>query len=478
MRANQFVALWVCFVFFVFAPLTHARQNSTALSTTSTQTGYVEIVPAGNSAAPAGAAIFGLRSNSVLVTETGVPFTTTVQSGRIFAEISTLVNTGLALANPTGQDIIVSFFSTDNSGRDSSPSSFTIPANQQVTAFLTNAPFGVASPFTGTLTFNSSGPVAAIGIRSFVNERNEVLLTTVPVTPVGSTNSGNILLIPSSTSTGALTTQSVLINPFDTPLSGTLTFYSQGSKNGSTQPVKITINGSNVSTLNYTVAPRSSFRILLQTGKSPVGSVQITPSGTSALPSSFSIFSYVNNGVTVTTTTDKGIPAATALRTYVESSGSFGQKGSVRTALAILNASSTGVKVQLSLMNLNGTSTSFSTSMNLPGGGQISKLITDFFPKLPSPFSGVLRVTATFPVVTTTMRNRYNERGDLLITDTPPYDESSPALPQTEFPLFVKGGGYSTQLVLLSTGSSQTGSLALVLQNGSVLPSGSVTPGP
>jgi hypothetical protein len=52
-------------------------------------------------------------------------------------------------------------------------------------------------------------------------------------------------------------------------------------------------------------------------------------------------------------------------------------------------------------------------------------------------------------------------------------------MPEIEFPIFVNGGGYSTQLVLLSTGASQqSGSLYLIVQNGTVLPSGSVQPGP
>src|SRR5690242_6222427 len=101
MRGNCFNALWVCLVSFVFAQTAHARQNSTSLPTSSSsaQTGYVRILPANGSGAPAGHAIFGLRTNGVLITEGAVPFTTPVQSGRIFAEISTLVDTALAMAN-------------------------------------------------------------------------------------------------------------------------------------------------------------------------------------------------------------------------------------------------------------------------------------------------------------------------------------------------------------------------------------------
>jgi hypothetical protein len=482
MRGNVFNALCVCLVLGLFAPA-QARQNATtpiptsSTAASSAQTGYVRIVPSSGSGAPAGQAIFGLRTNGVLITEGAVPFTTPVQSGRIFAEISTTVNTALALANPSSQNVVVSFFCTDSYGVDSGAGSFTIPANQQVTAFMTNAPFSIASPFTGTLTFNSTAPVAAIGIRSFVNERNEVLLSTIPVSPIGSSNSGNTLLVPNLY--GALTTQFVLVNPFDTPISGTISFYGQGSKNGSVFPIRAFVNGNSNYILNYTVAPRSAFRFAPQQSKTLLGSVRITPSATSSAPSSFAILSYSNKGFTVSMTSLNGVASSTALRTYTESSGIFGQIGSVRTALMILNPSATRVWAQMSLMNLDGTSTGFSNSVSIAAGGQTSKLITDLFPQLPSTFKGFLRVTTSSPIIVMATRDRYNERGDLLLTDTRPYNESTPPLAEIEFPIFVNGGGYSTQLVLLSTASSsQSGSLYLVVQDGTVLPSGSVQPGP
>ena len=85
-------------------------------------------------------------------------------------------------------------------------------------------------------------------------------------------------------------------------------------------------------------------------------------------------------------------------------------------------------------------------------------------------------MVAPFPLVATAVRNRYNERTDLLATDIPLYDEATPPLPETQFPLFLNGGGYSTQLVLLAANSAQSGSMLLVVQDGSVLPTGSVTP--
>src|SRR5207247_1812942 len=93
------------------SPLTFAINNrggrslmSSGSSGTNTSTGYATIQPAAGSTAPSGLAIFGFRSNGVLVSEAGVPASGLIQSGRIYAEVNGPVNTGLAIANPNNQD--------------------------------------------------------------------------------------------------------------------------------------------------------------------------------------------------------------------------------------------------------------------------------------------------------------------------------------------------------------------------------------
>ncbi|PYS24502.1 MAG: hypothetical protein DMG11_24310, partial [Acidobacteria bacterium] len=63
-------------------------------------------------------AIFGLRQNDVLVTEASTPATRSIQAGRIYAEITGTINTGLAIVNPNNQAATLSFFFTDSDGRN------------------------------------------------------------------------------------------------------------------------------------------------------------------------------------------------------------------------------------------------------------------------------------------------------------------------------------------------------------------------
>src|SRR5439155_3864401 len=100
-----------------------------------------------------------------------------------------------------------------------------IPANGQIAAFLNEAPFNGAASFSGSFTFNSSKPVAVIALRALVNERSELLLTTLPVAELGSTPvSTAAAVFPHFANGGGWTTQILLVNPAETAISGTLRF--------------------------------------------------------------------------------------------------------------------------------------------------------------------------------------------------------------------------------------------------------------
>jgi len=109
-----------------------------------------------------------------------------------------------------------------------------------------------------------------------------------------------------------------------------------------------------------------------------------------------------------------------------------------------------------------------------PANGQVAKFLSDLFPNLPQPFVGVLRIsTSSSGLAVVGLLTRFNERGDFLITTTPPASESA-ALSngQLFFPHLAIGGGYTTQLILFSgsPGSSSSGTLNFVSQSGVSLP--------
>jgi hypothetical protein len=78
--------------------------------------GYAKVNPDPNAQPPSGLSIVDFHQNNVLVSETGVPASGVLTSGRIYAEISSTINTGIAIANPTNQTATLTFFFSDSSG--------------------------------------------------------------------------------------------------------------------------------------------------------------------------------------------------------------------------------------------------------------------------------------------------------------------------------------------------------------------------
>ena len=110
-------------------------------------------------------------------------------------------------------------------------------------------------------------------------------------------------------------------------------------------------------------------------------------------------------------------PRATGFRIYVESSGPIGQVGSIQSGLAISNPRPIRVTVQLTIFNMDGTPTGLTSSIDIPGGGQIAKYVDEIV-NLPEYLQRRHKLTAETPVVVTSLRTRYNERRDLLVTTT------------------------------------------------------------
>ncbi len=436
--------------------------------------GYARIQPDSGQTSPSGLAIFGLRQKGILVTEAGVPVSTLIQAARIYAEVNGPVNTGLAIANPNDQAVTISFYFTDADGVDFGAGSFAIPANGQIAAFLNQAPFNGGSSVNGTLTFNASIPVAAIALRGFTNERSEFLITTLPVVELLATAPG-AALFPHFADGGGWTTQLVLINPTDHPIDGTAQFVGQGSETTPAQPVAVTIDGETQSAFTYTIAPKSSRRLWTSGAAAvpTVGSIRVIPAEDSGAPAGLGIFSLKNAGVTVT---EAGVPLLrpeAAFRMYAELSG---QPGLIRTGVAIANPSPGAATVNFELSTLSGGSLGLTGKLVVPGTGQTAVFLDQIpgFETLPVPFQGLLRLSTSSPqgISVVGLRGHTNERGDLLITTTPPVNEASaPVLPTVLLPHFADGGGYTTQFLLFSgsAGQASTGRVDFFNQAGQPL---------
>jgi hypothetical protein len=455
--------------------------------------GYGVVQPIGGSTSPSGLAIFGFRQNNVLLTEAGVPASTRLLSGRIYADVNGPVNTGVAIANPNNHSAAISFYFTDSSGNNLGNGSTMITANGQIANFLTDSPFNMPSSFNGTFTFSSSVPIAVIALRGFTNERNEFLITTLPVADLSVTSGTDPVVFPHFADGGGWTTQIVLVNPGDSALSGTVQFRDTSGRNTSLRVGNLLSNS-----FSYTVAARSSQKFeTAGAGSSTIsGSVRVVPSTGTAAPSGLAIFSFRNGGITVS---QAGVPAVppskplvkvqpstppimgvipnavspAAFRLYAEAAGDpdLISPGLIQTGVAITNNSSSTATVALELFKFDG-SLAGTGNLSIPANGQTATFLNQI-PGLASvrpPFQGILRVSSTASISVVGLRGRYNERSDFLITTVAATEEGAPASTSAlYFPHLVDGGGYTTQLILLGATASQSESVNVVFvkQDGS-----------
>jgi hypothetical protein len=428
--------------------------------------GYGRVIRDPGSSAPSGLAIFGLRQNGVLVTEATVPASTPITSGRIYAEVGDGVNTGLAIANPNNQDVTITFYFTNQDGQRFGDGNTVIRAQNQIARFLDQSPFNGGASIQGTLTFNSSAPVAVIGLRGHFNERSEFLITTLEVADLSATADSSAVLFPHFADGNGWTTQFALVNSTDEIMNGRLEFYGPGTtlpSQSSGAPVQVTVDGQTSNSFSYSIPPRSSRRMRTSgigtTTQS--GSVRMTPDVGSRTPSALAIFGYRNNAVTVTEASVPALRMATVYRLYAETSGDFNSSavGSVQTGLAIANPSSSPAVVNIEATSLAGVSTGLAGALTVPSNGQVPIFLGQIqgFERLPNPFRGVLRIVASSNVSVVGLRARYNERREFLVTTTQPSIESA-APPNADlfFPHFAVGGGYATQFVLYNGTADQT----------------------
>jgi C-terminal processing protease CtpA/Prc len=427
---------------------------TTSGSSAGLSTGYATVQPEGSNKA-SGLAIITLRQNSIVVSETAVPAAPLIRSGRTYAEINATVNTGLAIANPGNQNAMISFYFT-NAGGNSPQATVTIPAKGQIAAFLDQTPFNRPSPFTGTLTFTSSVPVAVIALRGLTNSRAEFLMTTLPVADLNAPQSSAPLVLPHYADGGGWTTQILLANPSETTLAGTVQFLDASGKQ--------TSGG-----LRYSIAPRGSQK--LQTagsGSSAIaGSVRVVPDDMSLAPFAVAVFSFRNG---VTTVSEAGVPAVPPGNTfdlYAQASGDFRANAiaSAQTGIAITNTSDSTATVSLELFKSDGSSTGLAKTLSIAANGHMASFLNEIpeFRSLQAPFQGTLRVASATSISAIGFRRRYNERREFVATTLAPFNPSTSA---TYFPHIADSVGYTTQFIL--SGPS-AGTLSLFTPSGSPL---------
>ncbi len=379
-----------------------------------------------------------------VVSETALAASAPIRTGRLYVNVDGRINTGLALVNNENVQAVISFYFTDAKGVDFGHGSFTLEGKHSISRFANQAPFNLRTSMQGTLTFNSSLPVTVTGIRGLTNERGELLMTTQPVSSLDASTARTSIIFPYFSDGGGWSTQVVLINPTDTPITGALQFFGSASPAVPVSTLTLTVNGVTGSLFDFVIPPRSTVRFVTANASSDIhtGYILAMPKGDSAVPQGFSVLSLSSQGITVSETSVRAASTETAFLTYVEKSATL------HSRLVVANPSASPAWATFELAPLNGSSLSRMTSIVIPAGGYIAPLIEDLFPTVRDGFQGLLRILSTQSIGVAALRIRNNKRGDVIVTGIPVSSEASSSTSSTVvFPLVVRGAEFSTEFV-------------------------------
>ena len=286
----------------------------------------------------------------------------------------------------------------------------------------------------------------------------------------------NPVLLPQFTDGAGWTTQLVLTNPSDDPINGAVQFFGPGSITQDGAPLSLWVNGILNSTFSYGIAPRSAVRLVTGNVGSilRMGSIRVTPSSGSA-PVAVEMYSFFKNGITVSQASILAASTASAFRMYAETSGPVTQPLSIQSGVAIANPGQAPVTVNIALTQMDGTTVGQPTTVTIPANGQTAKYVKELFPSSPDNFSGFITVTASSPIGVVGLRMRANERGDYLLTPTPPRNDSDTLMDsEIVFPVISSGAGYSVQFVIF--GQSGSGGIYYNSADGTPMAAGSLRP--
>ena len=206
------------------------------------------------------------------------------------------------------------------------------------------------------------------------------------------------------------------------------------------------------------------------------------------VPYGTAVFSYRQSGVTVTEAGVSASPPTTHARIFIDHRSDTDAvpgraeagKIDVSTGIAVVNLGLQTANVTYTLYNVNGEAITSGTG-TIEAGNHFARFI-DQFSSIASGFDlpvnfqtdiqfASLEITSDQPLSIVALRMTTNQRNDVLYTTTPVADLTQSLIADPVFfAQFADGGGYKSSLILLNTsGSTETGTLEILDNNGTPL---------
>lgn len=198
-----------------FIPPGGALVMETDGSPETTNPGWVRLTPNPGTAAPVGAGIFQYSPGGTLVTESGVPAAVPTTRARIYVDKSGGHDTGLAIANPAGTGLNLTFDAYQSDGTTTAGNgsgALGLGGMHHTARFVDQLVAGLPSDFVGVLDISGDQPFLAVTLRSLVNDRKDFLLTTFPIADA-TRPAPQPIIFPQIADGGGFITQFILLSP-------------------------------------------------------------------------------------------------------------------------------------------------------------------------------------------------------------------------------------------------------------------------
>jgi hypothetical protein len=364
------------------------------------------------------------------------------------------VNTGVAIANASTSAASLTFTLRDLAGQTIASGTAALSPGQHIAKFVDQLQ-GFASGFVlptdfattirfATLEVRSGQAFSAVALRLTVNQRGETLLTSTPVADLTSPTTTSSLVFPQFVDGGGYTNTIILLNTSTAPQSGMIRFRDDS---GASAPVAV--GGASNAEFAYNI-PAGGAAVYETSGagaSATAGYIEVTPDTGTTSPAGAGVFRLVQNGIVVTETGVSASSPSQRMRVFVDTS--FGHD----TGIAFVNPGSSPVNLTMTPIRKDGVVLVGAESITLGPNSHTAKFAKELVPLWPQGSGGVLEIAASAPVQALTLRSLVNQRGEFLLTTFPVADLDRNA-PQVLFPQVVDGGGYRTEIILISPGAT------------------------
>jgi sugar lactone lactonase YvrE len=438
---------------------------ATSGTTASVSAGYA-LASFNTGSAAYATAVFGYTQNGITVSEAGVPASSPLTSSRFLVEYrngvadtsgTVDVNTGLALVNPNASAASVTYTLRNLAGTVLATGHGTLPGRSHRSRFIHELS-SIASDFTlpsnfatavqfGTLDVDSTQAISVLALRLTVNQRQEGLLSSLPVINLSQAASSSPAYFPQMADGGGYKTSINLVNNTGTAQSGTIQFFDDA---GSALSVGLT-SGASGSSIPYTV-PASGSAVYQTNGTSSsvrVGSMKLVPNASNTTPEGAVVFSSRGGGILLTESGVSAVVPTTLARLYVDTTNGH------NTGIAISNTANTSNVVTVRAYQADGTTpVGTSAQITLPVNGHRSAFAGELISGLPAGFTGVLELSSSSSFAALTLRSLINGRGDFLLTTFPVADMNQAPPNPVVLPQIANGGGYRTEFIFIGTTSA------------------------